>query len=112
MGDHTTSAGETSPNPGSAVGSSPSPAAVGPSPAPGTGSPATRTNLGRTGVILIVVIGLLYFLGWIAWAVFGPDFEVRVREHRGHDEQTGPDGPGRLTLTTPDGRAFRIVEHI
>lgn len=111
MGERTTSADETSPRPGPTVGSNPSPAAVGPSPAPGTGSPATRTKLGRIGVILIVVIGLLYFLGWIAWAVFGPDIDVEIREHRGRDEQTEPDGPGRLTLTTPDGRAFRVAEH-
>jgi hypothetical protein len=61
-------------------------------------------------VILIVVIGLLYFLGWIAWAILGPDFEVSVREHRGHhDERSEPRGPGRLTLLTPGGRSYRVV---
>ena len=88
-----------------AAASPPAASHVGPSPAPGTGSPATRPRLGRVGIALIVVIGVLYFLGWIAWAIFGPSIEVEVRDHhnrpnRGQDE---PRGPGRLTLTMPGG---------
>lgn len=88
-------------SPPAGPGSAPS---VGPSPAPGAGSPSTRPKLGRTGVVLIVVIGTLWFLGWIAWAIFGPSIEVEVREHRDrpHRGRDEPHGPGRLTLTTPD----------
>ena len=89
------------------VGSSPAPQTVGPSPAPGTGSPRTPTKLGRTGVIVIIVIGLLWFAGWIAWSILGPDIEVKVREHR--NERSEPHGPGRLTALAPDGRALRIA---
>ena len=75
---------------------------IGSSPAPGTGSPATKTRLGRTAVILIVVIGILYFAGWIAWAILGPEIEVEVHYQREDGpEQSEPQGPGRLTLA-PD----------
>ncbi len=83
------------------------PPLVGASPAPGAGSPATRTKLGRRGVILIVVVGLLYFAGWIAWAILGPEIEVEVRDKREHSREQGdPRGPGRLTLIPTDGQAI------
>jgi len=75
---------------------------VGPSPAPGSGRPATRTSLGRIGVIVIIVVGILYLAGFAALSVFGTDGEVKVRQdHPGRENRDEPTGPGRLTLAPP-----------
>ncbi|MEZ5073796.1 MAG: hypothetical protein R2691_03040 [Solirubrobacterales bacterium] len=69
---------------------------VGPSPAPGSGHPATDTRLSRTAIVVIVVVGLLWLAGWIAWTILAPDIEVRYEDHPSrHDD--GPNGRGRLT---------------
>ncbi len=77
---------------------------VGPSPAPGGGRPATATRLGRVGVTVIVVVGILYLAGFLAWSVFGPDVEVRIRQsHPGREHRDQPTGPGRLTVAPLPG---------
>jgi len=83
---------------------------IGPTPAPGTGRPATNARLGRVGVIIIVVVALLYLTSWIAWAVFGPDVDVKIQYHH-HErdrDQREPHGPGRLTLAPP----YSETEHL
>lgn len=72
---------------------------VGSSPAPGSGAPSTPTRLGRLGVTVIIVIGLLVLAGWIALSALGPELEVRD-QHPGreqHHREGEPSGPGRLT---------------
>ncbi len=81
---------------------------VGPSPAPGSGRPATDTSLGRIGLIVIIVIGLLYLAGWVAWAIVAPDVEVKIHYHHHHRDDSDPGGPGRLTIATPDGESPRL----
>jgi hypothetical protein len=77
---------------------------VGPSPAPGSGHPATKTRLGRAAIVAIIVVGLLWLAGWIAWAIFVPDIEIHYHHHpdRHHDHPDRhhdgiPGGGGRLT---------------
>ena len=69
---------------------------VGPSPAPGSGSPATDTRLSRTAIVVIIVVGLLWLAGWIAWTILAPDIEVHY-DHPGRHHDDGPHGRGRLT---------------
>lgn len=70
---------------------------VGPSPAPGSGRPATDTRLSRTAIVVIIVVGLLWFAGWIAWTILAPDIEVRSDDHPGRQHDDSPNGRGRLT---------------
>jgi len=72
---------------------------VGPSPAPGSGHPAADTRLSRTAIVVIIVVGLLWLAGWIAWAILAPDIEVHYEDHPSRHHDDGPNGRGRLTAT-------------
>lgn len=70
---------------------------VGPSPAPGSGRPATDTRLSRTAIVVIIVVGLLWLGGWIAWTILAPDIEVHRNDHPDRHRDDGTHGRGRLT---------------